>query len=177
MGVSITYKGFEKGLVCRGYQFKAYEVNVCEKAKTVREGFHSAENPLDVLTYYPNPETSEYWLCAAGGDIDEDGIDSKVSSTELTLMHETGIRGILLWGSIEHRCREDFAEANKRKFGRSATASCGYAISICEDARAMGKDGDLLLIVDDTDAVLLRVGDDGIKPNVWYNARREAVKV
>lgn len=69
----ITYKGFEKGLICRGYQFKANEVNVCEKAKTAREGFHSAENPLDVLTYYPNPETSEYWMCIAGGDVDEDG--------------------------------------------------------------------------------------------------------
>lgn len=172
----ITYKGFEKGMICRGYQFKAYEVNVCEKAKTAREGFHSAENPLDVLTYYPNPETSEYWLCAADGDIDEDGNDSKVSSTELTLMHETGIRGILLWGSIEHRCREDFAESNKRRFGRPATARCGYAISICEDARAKGSDGDLLLIVDDYDAVLLLVGEDGIKPNVWYNARGEEVQ-
>lgn len=173
----ITYKGFKKGLVCRGYQFKAHEVNVCEKAKTVREGFHSAENPLDVLTYYPNPETSEYWRCMVGGDIDEDGEDSKVSSTELTLIDETGIKGILLWGYIAHRDRDDFEESNKRRFGRAATARCGYAISICEDARAMGKDGDLLLIIDDTDAVLLTVGEDGIKPNVWYNARGEAVKV
>ena len=173
----ITYKGFEKGLVCRGYQFKAHEVNVCEKAKTVREGFHSAENPLDVLTYYPNPDTSEYWMCTVGGDIDEDGADSKVSSTELIPLNETRIGGILLWGYVAHRDREDFAESNKRRFGRPATARCGYAISICEDARAIGKDGDLLLIVDDNDAVLLTVGEDGIKPNVWYNARGEAVKV
>lgn len=173
----ITYKGFEKGLVCRGYQFKAHEVNVCEKAKTVREGFHSAENPLDVLTYYPNPETSEYWMCEVGGDVDEDGADSKVSSTELTPLNETGIGGILLWGYVAHRDREDFAESNKRKFGRPVTASRGYAISICEDARAMGKEGDLLLIIDDNDAVLFKVGEGGIKPNVWYNARGEAVKV
>lgn len=173
----ITYKGFEKGLVCRGYQFKAHEVNVCEKAKTVREGFHSAENPLDVLTYYPNPETSEYWMCEVGGDVDEDGADSKVSSTELTPINETGIEGILLWGYVAHRDREDFAESNKRKFGRPATASRGYAISICEDARAKGSDGDLLLIIDDNDAVLFKVGEGGIKPNVWYNARGEAVKV
>ena len=172
----ITYKGFEKGLICRGYQFRANEVNVCEKAKTAREGFHSEENPLDVLTYYPNPETSEYWMCIAGGDVDEDGADSKVSSTELTPMHETGIEGILLRGCVAHLDREDFAESNKRKFGRPATASRGYAISICEDARAKGENGDLLLIVNGTDAALLQVGDDGIKPNVWYNARGEEVQ-
>ena len=172
----ITYKGFKKGLICRGYQFKANEVNVCEKAKTVREGFHSAENPLDVLTYYPNPKTSEYWMCEVSGDVDEDGCDSKVSSTELTPINETGIEGILVWGFAAHRDREDFAESNKRRFGRPATARCGYAISICEDARAKGSDGDLLLIVDDYDEVLLLVGEDGIKPNVWYNARGEEVK-
>ena len=172
----ITYKGFEKGLICRGYQFRAHEVNVCEKAKTAREGFHSAENPLDVLTYYPNPETSEYWMCEVGGDVDEDGVDSKVSSTELTLLSEIGIDGILVWGCIENRDREDFAESNKRRFGRPATARCGYAISICEDARAKGSDGDLLLIVDDYDEVLLLVGEGGIKPNVWYNARGEEVQ-
>lgn len=172
----ITYKGFEKGLICRGYQFKANEVNVCEKAKTAREGFHSAENPLDVLTYYPNPETSEYWMCIAGGDVDEDDADSKVSSTELMPMHEIGIEGILTWGYAMHIGREDFAESNKRRFWRHATASCGYAISICEDARAKGSDGDLLLIVDDDDAALLLVGEDGIKPNVWYNARGEEVQ-
>ena len=172
----ITYKGFEKGLICRGYQFKEHEVNVCEKAKTAREGFHSAENPLDVLTYYPNPETSEYWMCEAGGDVDEDELDSKVSSTELTPMHEIGIEGILTWGYAMHIGRENFAESNKRRFGRPATANRGYAISICEDARAMGHDGDLLLIVGDNDAVLLKVGEDGIKPNVWYNARGKKVK-
>lgn len=172
----ITYKGFEKGLICRGYQFKAHEVNVCEKAKTAREGFHSVENPLDVLTYYPNPETSEYWVCEVGGDVDEDGHDSKVSSTELTPINETEIVGILLWGYVAHRSRDDFAESNKRRFGRSATARYGYAISICEDACAKGSDGDLLLIINDNDEVLLTVGEDGIKPNVWYNARGEEVQ-
>lgn len=171
----ITYKGFEKGLICRGYQFKVHEVNVCEKAKTAREGFHSAENPLDVLTYYPNPEISEYWMCMASGDVDEDGNDSKVSSTELTLLRETGLRGLLLWGVVAHRDREDFAEANKQRFGRPAAARCGYAISIGADARAKGRDGDILLIIGDDDCVLLAVGEDGIKPGVWYNAHGEEV--
>lgn len=173
----ITYKGFEKGLICRGYQFKVGELNVCEKAKTAREGFHSAENPLDVLTYYPNPETSEYWVCIAGGDIDEDGCDSKVSSTEIAPVYEMKIGELLAQGAVAHNDREDFAETNKRRFGRPATASRGYAISIGADARAMGQDGDVLLIIGDDDGVLLYVGEYGTKPGVWYNAHGEEVQV
>lgn len=173
----ITYKGFEKGLVCRGYQFTAGIANVCEKAKTAREGFHSAENPLDVLTYYPNPETSEYWMCTVGGDIDEDGNDSKVSSTEITPMHETGLSGILLWGAVSHLDRADFEERNIVRFGRPAEARFGYAISMGDGARAKGtKDGDRLLIIEGRDCGIYVVGEDGIKPNVWYNARGEEVQ-
>lgn len=173
----ITYKGFHKGLVCRGYQFKAREINRCDKAKTAREGFHSAENPLDVLTYYPDPSISEYWMCEVSGDVDEDGADSKVSSTEITPVHETGLRGILMWGAITHCNCDEFAVANKARFGRPCEARFGYAISICADARAMGRDGDHLLIIGDDDQVLLKVGEDGIKPNVWYNAHGEEVEM
>lgn len=174
----ITYKGFEKGLICRGYQFTAGIANVCEKAKTAREGFHSAENPLDVLAYYPNPETSEYWKCAVSGDIDEDGNDSKVSSTEITPINETGIEGILLWGAVEHLDRADFADANIGRYGKPAASHYGYAISMGEGARAMGsKEGDYLLIVEGRDATLLVVGENDVKPGVWYNARGGEVSV
>ena len=44
-----AYKGFNKGLTCRGYQFKADEVNVTKEANCVRNGFHCAENPLDCV--------------------------------------------------------------------------------------------------------------------------------
>lgn len=115
----ITYKGFEKGLVCRGYQFTAGIANVCEKAKTAREGFHSAENPLDVLTYYPDPETSEYWMCTVGGDIDEDGNDSKVSSTEITPMHETQLNE----ATAKIKELEETAEREPEQLTMEATVS------------------------------------------------------
>ena len=42
----IAYKGFNKGLICRGYQFSKGE-NITEEANCAKNGFHSAENPLD----------------------------------------------------------------------------------------------------------------------------------
>ena len=60
----LAYKGFEKGLICRGYQFKL-GLNTTDKAHCVRYGFHCAENPLDCLTYYPNTSTSVYFIVNA----------------------------------------------------------------------------------------------------------------
>ena len=80
----LAYKGFDKGLKCRGYQFKPFEENVCAEAHCARRGFHAAENPLDTFTYYRDTDSSEYWLVKCEGDIHEDGNDSKISCTSLT---------------------------------------------------------------------------------------------
>lgn len=39
-----VYKGFQKGLICRGYQFHLGK-NVTEKADCGEKGFHCAEDP------------------------------------------------------------------------------------------------------------------------------------
>ena len=47
------YKGFSKGLVCRGKQYAENTVFEEEKAVICHSGMHFCENPLDVLDYYP----------------------------------------------------------------------------------------------------------------------------
>ena len=46
------YKGFEKGLICRGKQYAENTVFEEEKAVICRSGMHFCENPFDVLDYY-----------------------------------------------------------------------------------------------------------------------------
>ena len=81
----IAYKGFNKGLVCLGYHFNM-GLNVTPEANCRKNGFHCAEDPLDCLTYYSNMDESEYYIVNAGGDVHEDGSDTKISCTELTII-------------------------------------------------------------------------------------------
>ena len=87
----IAYKGFDPGLVCRGYQFHV-GLNTTAKANCAHNGFHCAANPLDCLTYYLDMSKAEYWIVDAGGDVDEDALDSKISCTELTVLHRLSLK-------------------------------------------------------------------------------------
>ena len=47
------YKGFEKGLICRGKQYAENTVFEEAEAKICRSGMHFCERPIDVLAFYP----------------------------------------------------------------------------------------------------------------------------
>lgn len=54
-----AYKGFNKDMTCRGFQFeegKSYEE---KEVKLCSKGFHACENPIDCLNYY-RPSNSVY---------------------------------------------------------------------------------------------------------------------
>ena len=48
-----AYKGFDKDMKCRGFQFKEGETYEEPEAKLCEKGFHACEAPLGVMEYYP----------------------------------------------------------------------------------------------------------------------------
>ncbi len=50
---NIGYKAYEKGLICRGKQYKEETVAKEKRAAICTEGIHYCLNPLDVFHYYP----------------------------------------------------------------------------------------------------------------------------
>ena len=78
-----TYKGFNKDMTCRDFQYEEGKEYVTEKAEACECGFHACEYPLDVFSYYP-PGTSVYHEVEQSGDFDKSDSD-KVASTKIKI--------------------------------------------------------------------------------------------
>ena len=169
----IAYKGFEPGLVCRGYQFQMGK-KVTDQANCKENGFHCAENPLDCLNHYGNMDKSEYYVVNAGGDLDEDDIDSKISCTELTILKKLTREEFFLHclAYMVNRPAREWCSLVRRDQGE---AQNGYAVVRGRDPAARGGLGDILAFAKEDAAgkrveqiALARVDGEKVLPNTWY---------
>ena len=93
------YKGFDKDLKCRGYQYEIGKEYEEQKADICNKGFHACEYPLDVFGYY-DPASSRY--CDVDLDAnDQTSDDSKRVGKRIKIGAEIGIPGIIK-ASVEY---------------------------------------------------------------------------
>ena len=91
----IVYKGTDKDMKCRGFQFDLGKEYVEEKAKLCKKGFHGCEYPLDVFAHY-DPAGSRFFVADLDGVTDErESCDTKRVGTKIKLRAEIGIAGIV----------------------------------------------------------------------------------
>lgn len=178
----IAYKGFNSDMTCtlgRGkYQYTIGET-VCEtSSKCARTGLHCAENPLDCLGYYPLGGNNRYCLVEAMGSLDEDGVDSKISCTQMRIVRELNLKQLCSaamaymlqhpesdWTRTGHMLEVKYMEAEGS--GKGAVA-----IARGENPRVRGKRGAAVGILKEKDGFFLAakvgiVGED-IQPDIWY---------
>ncbi|MCR3393532.1 hypothetical protein K0B19_23375, partial [Salmonella enterica subsp. enterica serovar Kentucky] len=104
----VTFKGFNKDLKCRGFQFAIGETFHHDgKVEACGSGFHACECPFDVFSYYP-PAESRYAETISFGVIDrEEEGDTKIASASITIKAELTLpqfiqRGIeWIWSKID----------------------------------------------------------------------------
>ena len=78
------YKGFDKDMKCRDFQFEENGVYHVEKAKACEEGFHFCENPIDIFQYY-SPADSIFRKVEGSGKTDKHDEDSKIACTDIKI--------------------------------------------------------------------------------------------
>ena len=91
----IAYKGFDKNMQCRGFQFAEGETYHEDSAEICVRGFHACTMPLDVLDYYSPGEGSIYRLVELDGVCDEQSDDSKICAKTIKIGPEIGIPGLV----------------------------------------------------------------------------------
>ena len=130
------YKGFEKGLVCRGKQYAENTVFEEDEAVICKKGMHFCKNPLDVLDYYPlvneNGEINEFAKVEA---IDTPVTDdnSKYCSKKLKIGAKISFPA-LVQASVEF----DFEKETKVKTSKRNNAKIGSS----GDWAKIGSSGD-----------------------------------
>jgi len=89
-----AYKGFDKNMQCRGFQYEVGKTYETKRADLCETGFHACESPLDVFGYY-EPNHSRYCEVELDGVTDQHDKDSKRCGTKISIGAEIGIPGLV----------------------------------------------------------------------------------
>ena len=138
-----SYKGFNKDMTCRGFQYEEGKEYEEESVEVCDHGFHACEYPLDCLGYY-SPSESVYHEVEQSGEIQKHSEDTKVASTKIKIGAEISIAG-LVKAAIEYtvkRVKKD-AESDEKHGASSETGDYGAssATGYCGASSATGDYG------------------------------------
>ena len=90
-----SFKGFDKNLQCRGFQFELGKTFIHEgDVRACNSGFHACEYPLGVFNYY-SPAKSRFAVVEQTGELSRGGGVSKVSSRAIHIKEEIGIQALI----------------------------------------------------------------------------------
>ena len=120
------YKGFNKDMKCRGFQYKEGETYETDNAKLCESGVHACERAADVLRYYDAGK-------AVIHEVDVDGVDPKRENDTKLAARKIHIGARLNVAQIvqatfeynrEH-CTEEHTDPKQASAGSFGAASAG----------------------------------------------------
>lgn len=91
-----AYKGFDRNMRCRGFQFEEGKTYETDKAELCKTGFHACTNPLDVWRHYSPADGCEYHEVELE-DVSEErnSGDSKVCGKRIRIGAKLGIKELV----------------------------------------------------------------------------------
>ena len=122
-----AFKGFNKDLTCRGYQYEEGKEFHTEKAECCDTGFHACEYPLDCFGYY-DPAHSVFHEVELSGEMDKSGDNTKVCATDIKIGARISIAG-LVKAAIEFTMSKVNKEAKSDERHGFASATGDYGAS------------------------------------------------
>ena len=152
-----AFKGFNKDLTCRGFQYEEGKEFETERAECCEEGFHACEYPLDCFAYY-NPANSVFHEVELDGEMDQNGGDTKICATKIKIGARLSIAGLVkaaidfTMSRVHKEAGSDerygFASATGYRGASSVSDPTGVAVAWGHEARAKGCLGAHLILSD-----------------------------
>ena len=155
----VGFKAFDKGLVCRGFQFeegKTYE----HKGDFIpcNSGFHFCENPLDVLNYY-DLCNSEFAIVEAVGEVKKE--DNKSVTNKLKIGIKLNLPRFIK-ASIEYVsecCKQEQNTDNNKKKSQLSSSGDSAKLASSGDYAKLASSGEYAqLAVDGKYSVVAGIG-------------------
>ena len=140
-----AFKGFDKRLSCRGFQYEVGKEYQEPVAELCLKGFHACENPLDTFRYYP-PTDSRYCEVEIDDNGQRNSDDSKVCGEKIKIGAEIGLDGVIKAGAqfIFEMCKgsaEDHASGESGNAAASGWSGNAAASGWRGTATVTGRDG------------------------------------
>ncbi len=172
-----AFKAFNKNMTCtlgKGtFKYELGKTYTEDRAQAHNTGFHSAEYILDCLNYY-NLQNCRICEVEAAGDIDEDGDDTKIASTRITLIRELSREEIVL-EAMKYLVRHPHFKDIKYVARNKGEARTGLIIVRGRRPLAAGKTGDILGLMEEgkgkkvSAVAIYTVGRGRIKAGRYYD--------
>ena len=133
----LMFKGFDKNLKCRDFQYEVGKEYIHDgNIKVCESGFHACENPMDVFEYYP-PNKARYCEVTGDGKESSDEGGKKTSFEKIKINAEIGLGGIIKAGikfcfdrvkwTKENTATGDYSGASATGYKSGASATGDYS--------------------------------------------------
>ena len=121
-----AYKGFEKNMTCRGYQFHEGETYTEDNAELCKSGFHACERPLDVFSYYA-PGESVYHEVELDGVSEKRDDDTKVCAKQIKIGAAIDVKGLISaqFEYVKAHCTNEHTDPKIANAGDRGAANAG----------------------------------------------------
>lgn len=160
-----SYKGFDKDLKCKGFQYEVGKEYEMEDIEICKRGFHACENPFDIFNYYDMLD-SRFCEVEQSGVIQREGNDTKICSSKIKIIRELKLRDMINLG----------IEWLDKSISQSRTTSGNYVkIGSSGDYAQIGSSGDFAQIGSSGDSAQINSeGEDSVIMCAGINSMAKA---
>ena len=159
-----AYKGFNKNMKCRGFQYEVGKEYETDRAEVCEAGFHACEHPLAVWDYYPPCDGNRFCEVEQGGEMET--CDGKTASTKLKVGAEIGIPGLV-------KAHVEWVKEQTKDATKIGSSGDSAQIGSSGDSAKIGSSGDYAKI--GSSGYYAKIGSSGDYARIKCDGKRAVV--